>query len=171
MAIALNGYSALVRIILIKGHAVHDPVHEAYGQGRMTDQRRSVALAAAAMPGAFTVDELAEEVRDAFAASIATATVYRAVAAMEAAGSLERVGVREGAALYVYCGAKGHHHHVVCDSCGRVAETTCPIDVAAVSTDGFVVTRHEVTLYGLCPACASSKADGPDRDTVDTGER
>ena len=84
--------------------------------------------------------------------------MYRAVAAMEAAGYVERVGSRGGSALYARCGTRSHHHHIVCDGCGRVAHAECPVAVDAPSprADGFVVTRHEVTLYGLCPTCADS---------------
>ena len=91
--------------------------------------------------------------------SIGTATVYRAVAAMLGSGWIERVGERDGSVLYAICASGGHHHHVVCDGCGKVATTTCPVRVDAGSADerdGFVITRHEVTLYGLCPACADA---------------
>lgn len=123
----------------------------------MTPQRALIAEVAETLPGAFTVDDLAVAVR-ARDAAIGTATVYRSVSAMAESGWLERVGERESSALFARCGAGGHHHHhVVCDNCGCVAATECPVDVGAAATarsDGFVVTRHEVTLYGLCPKCA-----------------
>lgn len=134
----------------------HDSIASAYGTGRLTAPRREIARAACEMGAAFTVEELAEVVRARDESAGATATVYRAVAAMEAASFLERVGARDGSALYARCGHSGHHHHVVCDGCGRVAHAECPLDdaMSAASADsGFVVTRHEVTLYGLCPAC------------------
>jgi Fe2+ or Zn2+ uptake regulation protein len=105
------------------------------------------------MRGAFTVEELAAAVHALDAKASATATVYRAVSAMEAAGHLERVGVRHGCALYASCADSGHHHHVVCDGCGRTAAAPCPLG-GTPAADGFVVTRHEVTLYGLCRECA-----------------
>ena len=77
---------------------------------------------------------------------------------MEAAGYVERVGARGSSALYARCGTRSHHHHIVCDGCGRVAHAECPVavDMPSKRADGFVVTRHEVTLYGLCPTCADS---------------
>ncbi|TLM78493.1 MAG: transcriptional repressor [Actinobacteria bacterium] len=132
----------------------HDRVeHAAYGRGRLTSARRVIARVAASLPGAFTVDELADAARSVDPGAAATATVYRAVAAMEAAGFVERVGMRDGATLFVRCGDEDHHHHVVCDGCGRIAHAECPLP-AITAPEGFVVTRHEVTLYGLCPACA-----------------
>jgi Fe2+ or Zn2+ uptake regulation protein len=80
---------------------------------------------------------------------------------MEASGWLERVGARGGSALFARCTAGSHHHHhLICDGCGRVASTECPVTSAALRGDsgGFVVTRHEVTLYGLCPDCSATRA-------------
>lgn len=128
----------------------------AYGPGRASAPRTAVAHATMEAEGAFTVEELACAVRQADAA-ISTATTYRSVAAMLANGFIERVGERGGSALYARCCATGHHHHVVCTECGAVAQAPCPVDSASLAqaADGFVVTGHEVTLYGLCPACAA----------------
>ena len=134
----------------------------AYGPGRVSAQRAAIARAADAMPGAFTVSELAGALR-ARGDSAGTATVYRAVAAMAAAGHLERVGDRDGWTLYVRCDAAGHHHHLVCTGCGSIAETPCPLDPAsldAAAAAGFVVTRHEVAIYGLCADCADPRPHG-----------
>jgi Fur family ferric uptake transcriptional regulator len=123
------------------------------------------------MQGAFSVDELAAAV-NATDSVAGVATVYRAVSALLESGWLERVGVRDGSALVARCHAGGgHHHHVVCDGCGRIEATPCPVHAvpdagASSESGGFVITRHEVTLYGLCPTCAAargipcSKADG-----------
>jgi len=137
-----------------------EPPASPYGSGRVTPQRRMIAEVADAWSGAFTVEELAAAVRTRDrAASIAT--VYRCVAALAENGWLERVGEREGAALFTRCAAGDHHHHhVVCDGCGRVEAAECPVApvVSAGEVSGFVITRHEVTLYGLCPACADRQA-------------
>lgn len=140
-----------------------EPAHGAYGAARVTPQRTLIARMAAALPHSFTVDELAAAVHAADPA-IGLATVYRAVTSMAEARYLERIGERDGAAIYARCegcSAKEHHHHVVCEECGRVARAECPLvpDVATTAgPEGFVVTRHEVTLYGLCPDCANRGA-------------
>lgn len=126
----------------------------AFGGLRLTLPRRAIAKAATEMRGAFSVEELTERVRSEHSAAVGTATVYRAVAAMETTGFIERVGTRRGQVLYARCGADDHHHHVVCEGCGRMAVAECPVDTAAVAPVGFLVTRHEVTLYGLCPTCS-----------------
>lgn len=134
----------------------------AYGAGRITPQRRLIIEATASMPGAFSVEDLEAAVRRADAAT-GQATVYRAVSAMLRTGWLERVGERDGSALFARCQAgPHHHHHVVCDGCGRIEVTECPVVVGSsgTKTDGFVITRHEITLYGLCPQCAADAGTG-----------
>jgi len=155
-------YSGLLRTILNLGGSrigeLMDDLHSrAYGRARLSEPRLAVAHAAMSFGRAFTVDELVSAVRSESPAA-ATATVYRSVAAMEETGFLERVGEREGATLYARCDTATHHHHIVCDSCGKTTHAPCPLDLGIAApprADGFVITRHEVTLYGLCPACAA----------------
>lgn len=133
-----------------------DLFRRAYGAARFSPARLEAAAAALRLGGAFTVDELVAEVRSADEAAGAQATVYRAVAAMEDSGFLERVGDRGGSTLFAHCEATAHHHHVICDACGRIAAAPCPLGVDEARFDapqGFTITRHEVTLYGLCPDC------------------
>jgi Fur family ferric uptake transcriptional regulator len=110
--------------------------------------------------GAFTVEELAEHVSAIPQTPVGLATVYRAVKALADAGSLEKVGTRRGSDLYVWCMKEGHHHHVVCTSCGAVGDAPCPFGTGAEapggrgSNAGFKILTHEATFYGLCPRCA-----------------
>ena len=132
----------------------------AYGDARVSPQRQAIVAAVAALPGAFTIDELTAAMRKR-RVKAGVATLYRAVAALEASGWLERVGERNGSALFARCsGGRCHHHHVVCGGCGRVAAVGCPVLEGAkklVELGGFVITRHELTLHGLCAKCRSSR--------------
>lgn len=53
----------------------------------------------------------------------------------------------------------GHHHHIVCSSCGKVADIVPShrleraLDEAARSATGFEVTEHRFDLVGLCADC------------------
>ena len=126
-----------------------------YGQRRATPQRELIAHVIADMPGAFTVEELAARVREADA-TVGVATVYRAVSSLEASGWIERVGGRNGSSLYARCSAEDHHHHLVCTGCGRTEPAVCPLDAglaAAAERAGFLLTDHDVVLYGLCADC------------------
>ena len=138
------------------GHASCPPATP-YGQGRTSAARASIAETVDALGTAFTVDGLARAVR-AKRPSTGVATVYRAVAAMESSGFLERVGERDGTALFARCGEGGHHHHhVVCTGCGAMVVAACPIGDAltgAAEKAGFTVTGHDVRIYGLCRECS-----------------
>jgi len=130
-----------------------------FGGRRVSAARRTIAHAATELHGAFTVEELHAAVLRT-EANVGIATVYRAVAAMSAAGSLAPVGYRDGSALYALCTGGAHHHHLVCTDCGTVVGVACPIDRSlerAASDAGYTVTGHEVTLYGLCGTCSGER--------------
>jgi Fur family ferric uptake transcriptional regulator len=114
-----------------------------------------IAEASQRLEGAFTVDELAAEARSRYP-GVGLATVYRAVAAMAEAGWLQRVGARNTAALWARCDSDEHHHHLVCTGCGTVMHVPCTIAEQTerlAAEEGFVVTAHEVRMYGTCARC------------------
>ena len=139
-----------------------DLLDRAYGAARRSPQRESIARAAHSIAGAFSVDALVTRVRES-EPGIGAATVYRAVASMVEHGYLESVGEREGHTLYLHCGADEHHHHLVCTGCGSFTPVPCPLDDHAIhhaAERGFVITHHEVSVYGLCASCLrSAEAD------------
>lgn len=129
----------------------------AFGGGRASSPRLAIARAAERSAGAFSVEDLARRASEALGGRVATATAYRAVAAMVATGYLEHLGVRDGTALYARCSGAGHHHHLVCTSCGAIAEAPCPLAGAVgahAQRAGFRVTGHEVAIYGVCARCS-----------------
>lgn len=140
-----------------RGRRDGDLARAAYGSGRVSAPRMTIANVVDASRGhAFSVEELASRVRR-VDAGIGMATVYRAVAAMEAAGFVEPLGDRDGAALYAACPPGAHHHHMLCTSCSAVADVDCPVPAipgTGPSAD-FRVTGHRLVLYGLCGPCSS----------------
>jgi Fe2+ or Zn2+ uptake regulation protein len=120
------------------------------GDVRMTPQRRAVVDAVAAQQGSFSVVDVYDRARKR-EPSLGLATVYRTVELLREAGS-----VRQLAGAYVRCHT-GHHHHLVCTSCGSVEETDlCGAPSAAVleRRHGFRAESHELDVYGLCARCA-----------------
>jgi Fe2+ or Zn2+ uptake regulation protein len=51
-----------------------------------------------------------------------------------------------------------NHHHVVCRSCGVVADVDCAVGTAPCLTasddHGFAIDEAEVIYWGLCPDCS-----------------
>lgn len=89
--------------------------------------------------------------------SVGRASVYRILDELEEVGVLTRVELGRGQAGYEPVRPEHHHHHLVCDRCGKVQ----PFDDTALeqAIDGlsgrvdFEVTGHEVVLRGRCPDC------------------
>lgn len=132
-----------------------------YGGGRLSAQRALIAETVASFPGAFTAEDLHEAVLR-IAPGTGLATVYRALGAMHAAGSVSAVGERAGSALFARCDRHDHHHHLVCTACGAVVGIDCPLGtetLASAARAGHLVTRHEITLYGLCAGCRATGGD------------
>lgn len=137
---------------------VPDPVR-LFGGGRMTAARRAIADAIGTIGTAFSVDDLHAAVART-RPDIGLATVYRAVGALAAAGSIAPVGSRDGSTLYTLCAGGEHHHHLVCTGCGAVVGIACPVGSALLGSaeaEGYTVTAHEVTLWGLCRSCAGKR--------------
>lgn len=142
----------------------NDMLRRAYGPQRVSEARRAIAAVVATLPGAFSVEELREAAARTVP-GIGLATAYRAVNAMLDTGYLASVGTRDGTALYAVCAGGAHHHHLVCTSCGAVAGIACPLDGGLASTAhraGYTLTAHEITLYGVCRACAGPTSEEAD---------
>jgi len=50
-----------------------------------------------------------------------------------------------------------NHHHVVCRTCGAIADVDCAVGdtpcLTASDASGFVIDEAEVIYWGSCPAC------------------
>ena len=90
------------------------------------------------------------------------ASVYRAVDVLARLGLVRRVDV-DGTACYEPADPSGeHHHHAICDRCGRLDAFEDPeleqlIDGLAKRL-GYAVEAHDVVLRGACPDCAPRPA-------------
>ena len=82
-------------------------------------------------------------------------SVFRAVAALEREGAIERIEMGDGPARYEL--SERHHEHIRCDKCGRVEEVAaCVLEDATGRIEeltGFTVTRHQVVFGGMCRDC------------------
>lgn len=106
---------------------------------------------------ALTVQEIEDELRGRDR-RVGRASVYRALELLVENGLLTRLEVGQGMARYepVQPGG-GHHHHLVCDRCGKLVAFDDPeleqaIDRLADRL-GLEVAEHEVLLRGACKRC------------------
>ena len=81
--------------------------------------------------------------------------------ALTDAGLLRRIQPTGMAARYE-SRVGDNHHHVVCRSCGTIADVDCAVGHAPCLTAsddrGFVVEEAEVVYWGICPACSAATA-------------
>ena len=106
------------------------------------------------------VDAIAAGVRDRIG-HVSLQAVYDALHALTAVGLLRRIEPAGGPARFE--GRVGdNHHHVVCRSCGVVADVDCAVGEApcltASDAHGFTIDEAEVIYWGLCPDCSTARS-------------
>jgi len=129
-------------------------------QQRNTWQRERVRAELTSARGFVSAQALHARLRDENT-GIGLATVYRALAGLAAEGSADSLQSPEGESLYRACTSPGHHHHLICRSCGLTVEIEAtPVEQWAQSTaaaHGFSEAEHVVDIFGLCRSCQRAR--------------
>ena len=59
-----------------------------------------------------------------------------------------------------------NHHHIVCRSCGAVADVDCSVGFAPCLTPseahGYAIDEAEVIYWGVCPSCSTAPPQQPE---------
>jgi Fur family transcriptional regulator, stress-responsive regulator len=102
------------------------------------------------------VEAIASGVRDRVG-HISLQAVYEALHALTTAGLVRRIEPPGSPARFE--GRVGdNHHHLVCRSCGVVADVDCAVGTVPCLTpsdhQGFVIDEAEVIYWGLCSECS-----------------
>ncbi|GAA2832836.1 MULTISPECIES: Fur family transcriptional regulator [Nonomuraea] len=105
------------------------------------------------------VEAIASGVRDRVG-HVSLQAVYEALHALTAAGLVRRIEPAGSPARYE--GRVGdNHHHIVCRSCGAVADVDCAVGHApclhAADDHGFTIDEAEVIYWGRCPDCSTNR--------------
>lgn len=129
---------------------------------RYTRLRRALVEAMADAPGPLTIPEVLV-----VCPGLSQSTAYRNMAALVAVGALRRVTGADDHGRYELAeDLAGHHHHIVCATCGKVADVDAPpgleraLDEAARAATGFEVTEHRFDMVGICAQCRVAPAGG-----------
>jgi Fur family transcriptional regulator, stress-responsive regulator len=91
--------------------------------------------------------------------------VYDVLNALTAVGLVRRIQPLGMVARYE-SRVGDNHHHVVCRSCGVIADVDCAVGDAPCLTpsddnnvlEGFVLDEAEVIYWGLCPNCSTARS-------------
>ena len=84
--------------------------------------------------------------------------VYDVLRVLTEAGLIRRIQPAGATARYE-ARVGDNHHHVVCRSCGAIADVDCAVGHApcltASADHGFTVDEAEVVYWGTCPDCST----------------
>lgn len=88
--------------------------------------------------------------------TVGLATVYRTLQTLADNGEVDVLRTGDGEAVYRMC-STGHHHHLVCRSCGRTVEIEGPAverwTEKVASEHGFSEVSHTLEVFGTCADC------------------
>lgn len=93
---------------------------------------------------------------------IGLATVYRNIQLLSELNLIDRLNLDDGYVRYEIGSmnsddVRHHHHHLICLECGEVFmfedDLLENLEQTIQDTLGFIVSNHEVKLYGLCKKC------------------
>ena len=125
---------------------------------RVTRPRLSVLAAVHEHPHADT-DTLIGLVR-ADLGEVSHQAVYDVLRALTANGLVRRIQPAGSVARYE-ARVGDNHHHVVCRSCGTIADVDCAVGelpcLTASDDHGFLIDEAEVVYWGLCPECSTAR--------------
>jgi Fur family transcriptional regulator, stress-responsive regulator len=89
---------------------------------------------------------------------VSTQAIYDVLRALTAAGLVRRIEPAGSVARYE-SRVGDNHHHVVCRSCGDIADVDRAVGespcLTAPEDHGYVIDEAEVVYWGTCPACRS----------------
>ena len=106
------------------------------------------------------VEAIASGVRERIG-HISLQAVYDALHALTGAGLLRRLEPAGGQPRFERR-VGDNHHHIVCRSCGAVADVDCAVGEAPCLTasddHGFLIDEAEVIYWGLCPDCSTARS-------------
>ncbi len=154
----------IIGIIIVMPHQ-HDATWSAAALANVQERglrnggaRRKVIEHLGAQPCCRSAQEIFDGIR-AGGSRVGIASVYRALDQLVELGLVQRVELGDGVARFEPSHVDGaHHHHLVCDDCGRVEPFFDPrLEDAIEGAAGrlaYGITAHEIVLHGSCYDCS-----------------
>jgi len=133
---------------------------QAGSRRRVSRQRSAVSAQMAGATGFRSAQSIYADLRTSGTA-IGLATVYRALQGMVEDGEVDVLrSADDGEAVYRRC-STGHHHHLVCRSCGLATEVEGAAAErwaqAVAAEHGFTDVSHVLEVYGTCAVCTAQQ--------------
>jgi Fur family transcriptional regulator, ferric uptake regulator len=125
---------------------------------RNGEARRAVVEFLGRQHCCLTAQEIFDQLR-AEGRRVGVASVYRVLEQLTKDGFVQRIDIGAGTSRFEPIQPDGeHHHHLVCDDCGKV-EAFADEELESVlrtveGRTGYSVAGHDVVLRGACSVCA-----------------
>jgi Fur family ferric uptake transcriptional regulator len=136
------------------------PAEELRGVGLRVTAARIALLETVRRGDHLGVEAIASGVRDRVG-HVSLQAVYDALHALTEAGLIRRIEPAGHPARFEGR-ISDNHHHVVCRSCGVVADVDCAVGDAPCLTasddHGFTIDEAEVIYWSLCPDCSTARS-------------
>lgn len=127
---------------------------------KMTPQRLMIVRALRHAEGHLSATQIADEVRESYP-FVDVSTVYRTLDVLKRMRLATSTDMGSGDVVFEWA-PEQPHHHLICTSCGDVAELTHEyLDSleAKIDTDfGFAPDLHHFAIFGLCRECRIAEA-------------
>lgn len=124
---------------------------------RATKQRSAISALLDEIDEFRSAQELHDELRRR-GEGIGLTTVYRTLQTLAEAGAVDVLRTDSGESVYRRC-SSGHHHHLVCRTCGFTVEVDGPeVERWAqgiAEANGFTDSSHTVEIFGTCRGCSA----------------
>lgn len=130
---------------------------------KLTPQRQLVVQALLRSSGEHLSAEEVYNIVKKESPEIGLATVYRTLDLLSDLGILRKMDFGDGRARFEFADDTHQHHHLICLSCGTVAEfgedLLDSLEDEVERRTGFQITDHQLKFYGYCRACARQQAE------------
>jgi Fur family ferric uptake transcriptional regulator len=124
---------------------------------KSTQQRDYIAEVFFRSTTHISLDDLLKKVKKKNS-SIGYATVYRTMRLLTESGLAVQRQFGDGQTRYENIPLDGHHDHIICIKCSKIAEFTNPeieeLQSIMAKRLGFTVVNHKLEIYGYCNDCA-----------------
>ena len=157
--------------------SAQDPARDLHGvvEGRLrrvdqryTSGRRAIISLLASAGHPVSIGDIADGLP-----GLPRSSAYRHLTDLETAGLVRRVSANDEFTRFELAeDLTGHHHHLVCVSCGKVTDIILPARVEdaitqatgqLAGTEDFEPHGHRLDVLGLCSACREERPDIPVR--------
>ena len=127
---------------------------------RLTPQRAMILAVMQGSDDHISAEEIHVQIRAKYP-QVNISTVYRTLELLKGVGLVMESDLGEGQLRYHFVD-KGRHHHLICQSCGRMFEldeaVLEPLKATLLRNYKFKASLGHFAIFGLCDRCAAPES-------------